>query len=75
MPKDPYLTYQDMGEYFNPPLIQKTVHRWLLKGKVTVQRTPRAGYSRGNCLVRVRKSVWEKFLANNEKPLQRTRAK
>jgi len=69
---NPYLSYQDCAAYFKPPIHPETVHDWLKAAKVKVFRSRRRGKT-GNATVRVRKSVWEKFLEQREQPLSARR--
>lgn len=66
---DPYLTYQDCAAYFHPPIHVETVHDWLKAARVKVFKSRRRGRT-GNATVRIRKSVWEKFLASREKTIK-----
>jgi hypothetical protein len=70
---DPLLTYQDCAEYFNPPLHRDTIHDWFVRAELPVFIGPVRGM-RGNKTVRVRKSVWEKFLTVRERKLQRKKS-
>jgi len=65
MPK--YLTYEQCAAYFEPPLHKDTVYDWLRQARAKVFRSGKA--RRGNAIVRVRKSVWERLITRNEKRL------
>lgn len=67
--KDPLLNYSQMAAYFTPPLHYDTLREWLRVTRTKVFRSPGANPFRGNKIVGVRKSAWEKLLKKNEKPL------